>query len=321
MIDLNERGHVRQRECQTLEFKETFRLGDALIEYARTLVGMANNQGGCLVFGVTNSPRIPAGLRDNRFSNFDAKDLNRVILGYFSSDVDWSMDTFDVAGVTLGKIEVNRASLRPIVCTRSHQQKNLREGAIYFRYRGETKEVRAAELVAMLAHERDKERQLWMKHIQSIATVGPQAAHILDLSRKRIDFGSSKVLIDESLVGKLKLVKEGHFTERDGAPALRLVGDIDGVLGPDHVVVNEATYPYTETTLLEHLSIGQHAFRALIWHLDIKGNSEYHMEIQTGRTGVVHKYSNRFLARVREIVRSEPAVLTEAIAAYRARPR
>lgn len=51
MIDLNERGHVRQRECQTLEFKETFRLGDALIEYARTLVGMANNQGGSLIFG------------------------------------------------------------------------------------------------------------------------------------------------------------------------------------------------------------------------------------------------------------------------------
>src|SRR5690606_22500931 len=290
MIDLNERGHVRQRECQTLEFKETFRLGDALIEYARTLVGMANNQGGSLIFGVADRPRIPTGLRDNRFSNFDTKDLNRAILHYFSSDVDWSMDTFDVAGVTLGRIDVSRAHLRPIICTRGHQQKNLREGAIYFRYRGETREIRAAELVTMLAHERDKERQLWMKHIQSIATVGPQAAHILDLSRNRIEFGSSKVLIDESLVGKLKLVKEGHFTEREGAPALRLVGDIDGVLGPNHVVVNEATYPYTESTLLEHLSIGQLAFRALISHLEIKGNSDYYMEIQTGRTGVVHKY-------------------------------
>ena len=173
----------------------------------------------------------------------------------------------------------------------------------------------------MLAHERDKERQLWIKHIQSIATVGPQAAHILDLSRNLIEFGSSKVLIDKSLVGKLKLVKEGHFTERDGAPALRLIGDIDGVLGPDHVVLNEATYPYTESTLLERLTIGQHALRALIWHLEIKGNSEYHMEIRTGRTGIVHKYSNRFLARVREIMRSEATVLTEAIAAYRGRTR
>lgn len=321
MIDLNERGHVRQRECQTLEFKAAFRLGDALIEYARTLVGMANNQGGQLVFGVADSPRIPVGLRDDRFTNFDPKDLNRVFLSYFSSDVDWSLETIEVGDFTLGRIEVRQATLRPIVCTRSHPQKNLREGAVYFRYRGETKEIRAAELLAMLAHERDKERQLWIKHIQSIATVGPQAAHILDLSRKRIDLGTSKVLIDESLVGKLKLVKEGHFTERDGAPALRLIGDIDGVLGPDHVVVNEATYPYTESTLLEHLAIGQYALRALIWHLEIKGNSEYHMEIRTGRTGVVHKYSNRFLARVREILRSEPGVLTEAIAAYRGRPR
>lgn len=321
MIDLNERGHVRQRECQTLEFKETFRLGDALVEYARTLVGMANNQGGQLVFGVANRPRSPVGLRDDRFANFDTKDLNRIVLGHFSSDIDWSMETFSLGDLTLGCIEVKQAPFRPIVCTRAHPQKNLREGAIYFRYRGETKEIRAAELVAMLAHERDKERQLWIKHIQSIATVGPQAAHILDLSRNRIDFGSSKVLIDESLVGKLKLVKEGHFNEREGAPALRLIGDIDGVLGPDHVVFNEASYPYTESTLLEHLAIGQYALRSLIWHLEIKGNSEYHMDIPTGRTGVVHKYSSRLLARVREILRSEPAVLTEAIAAYRARAR
>jgi len=321
MIYLNERGHVRQRECQTLEFKEAFRLGDALVEYARTLVEMANNQGGQLIFGVANNPRNPVGLRDDRFANFDVKDLNRVLLGHFSSDIDWSMETIEVGGVTLGRIEVKQAPLRPIVCTRAHAQKNLREGAIYFRYRGETKEIRAAELVTMLAHERDKERQLWIKHIQSIATVGPQAAHILDLSRNLIDFGSSKVLIDESLVGKLKLVKEGHFTEREGAPALRLIGDIDGVLGPDHVVLNEAMYPYTESTLLENLTIGQHALRALIWHLEIKDNSEYHMEIRTGRTGVVHKYSNRFLARVREIMRSEATVLTEAIAAYRGRTR
>jgi hypothetical protein len=321
MIDLNERGHVRQRECQTLEFKESFRQGDALLEYARTLVGMANNQGGYLVFGVTNSPRTLVGLRDDRFANFDTKDLNRVVLGYFSSDIDWSMDTLKIDDITIGKIEVKQASLRPIVCTRSHPQKNLREGAVYYRYRGETREIRSAELVAMLAHERDKERQLWIKHIQSIATVGPQAAHILDLSRNRVDFGSSKVLIDESLVGKLKLVKEGHFKEREGAPALRLIGDIDGVLGPEHIVFNEASYPYTESTILEHLSIGQHAFRALIWHLGIKGNSEYHMEIQTGRSGVVHKYSSRLLTRVREIMRSDLLVLKEAIAAYRTRTR
>src|SRR5690606_39109633 len=124
MIDLNERGHVRQRECQTLEFKEAFRLGDALIEYARTLVGMANNQGGQIVFGVANSPRIPVGLRDERFTNFDAKDLNRVFLSYFSSDVDWSLDTIEVEGTTLGRIEVRQATPRPVVCTRSHPQKN-----------------------------------------------------------------------------------------------------------------------------------------------------------------------------------------------------
>lgn len=317
MLDLNDRGQIRQRESQALEFKESFRLGDALLEYLRTIVGMANNGGGSIVFGVSNNPRLPIGLTDSRFVSFDPRDLNRYVLDYFSSDIDWSLSTFEIGGVTLGMISVNQAVVRPIVCTRTHPGKNLREGAVYYRYRGETREIKAPELVALLQHERDKERQLWIKHIQSIATVGPQAAHILDLQNKNIDFGNAKVMIDESLLGKIKLIKEGQFSEREGAPTLRLLGDIDGVLGTDHIVINEASYPYTESTILERLPIKQYAFRALVRHLEIKGNSQYHMEIKTGRTGCVHKYSNALLMRVREILRSEPGALGEAIAAYR----
>lgn len=321
MIDLNDRGQVRQRESQVLEFKESFRLGDALLEYLRTLVGMANNVGGSIVFGVSNRPRTPVGLTDSRFSSFDSRDFNRLLLDYFSSDIDWSFSTLEIGDATLGVITVSKALIPPIVCTRSQPQKNLREGAIYYRYRGETREIKAAELVQLLQSERDKERQLWMKHIQSIATVGPQAAHILDLHNKSIDFGGAKVMIDESLLGKIKLIKEGQFTEQEGAPTLRLLGDIDGIVGTDHIVVNEASYPYTESTILERLSVGQHIFRALVWHLEIKGNSQYHMEIRTGRTGCVHKYSNALLVRIREIIRSEPDSLREAIEAYRARTR
>lgn len=319
MLDLNDRGQIRQRESQVLEFKESFRLGDALLDYLRTLVGMANNSGGAIVFGISNSPRIPVGLTDTRFSSFDSRDLNRLLLDYFSSDIDWSTSTVEVAGVSLGVISVTQAPVRPIVCTRSHTGKNLREGAIYYRYRGETREIKAGELLTLLQHERDKERQLWIKHIQSIATVGPQAVHILDLKNRNIDFGSAKVLIDESLLGKIKLIKEGQFSERDGAPTLRLLGDIDGLVGSDHIVLNEASYPYTESTILEKLAIGQYAFRALVWHLEIKGNSQYHMEIRTGRTGCVHKYSTSLLVRIREIIRSDPNTLNDAIAAYRGR--
>lgn len=318
-LDLNERGYIRQRESQSLEFKKSFRIGDAILEYLRTLVGMANNNGGSIVFGVTDNPRTPIGLQDQRFTSFDAKTFNKRLLEYFSADIEWEPSTITVAGNKLGIIAVQKAEIRPIVCTRNHDGKKLREGAIYYRYRGETKEIKSPELLAILQAERDKERQLWMQHVKDIGAIGPQAAHILDLKNKQIDFGNSKVVIDESLLHKIKLVKEGHFSEHEGAPALRLLGDIDGVLGEDGVVLNEASYPYTESTLLDKLPIGQHMLRALVWHLEIKGNSRYHMAIQTGKTGCVHKYSNAFLLRVREIIRSEENVLQEAVASYRAR--
>lgn len=321
LIELNQRGHIRQRESQSLEFKLSFRAGDAILEYLRTLVGMANNGGGSIVFGVSDNPRLPVGLQDQRFTSFDAKTINKRLLEYFSSDIEWEPSTMSVVGVELGVITVSKADVRPIVCTRNHDGKKLREGAVYYRYRGETREIRSTELLEILQAERDKERQLWMQHVKAIGAIGPQAAHILDMKNKSIDFGSSKVIIDEALLGKIKLIKEGHFTENDGAPALRLLGDIDGVLGEDGVVLNEASYPYTESTLLDKLPIGQYILRALVWHLDIKGNSKYHMAIQTGKAGCVHKYSNAFLMRVREIIRSEDNVLNEAVAAYRRRGR
>ena len=37
---------------------------------------MANNKGGQIVFGVLNSPHIPAGMTNNRFLEVDPKDID-----------------------------------------------------------------------------------------------------------------------------------------------------------------------------------------------------------------------------------------------------
>src|SRR5690606_14294270 len=134
------------------------------------------------------------------------------------------------------------ASDKPVICSKNHEGKKLREGAIYFRYRGETKEIRFPELKSMLQRERDKERDLWMNHLQSIARIGPRYTQIVDGSTGEIRVGDAKLVLDESLLEKLKLVKEGQFKEKDGAPALRLIGDIEGVLSKDHVAYTETAY-------------------------------------------------------------------------------
>lgn len=315
-LELNVRGHVRQRESQTLEFKQSFQPGD-LPEYARTLVGMANNQGGTIVFGVKNKPHEPVGLVGDRFDHFDPKDLNQVILDYFSCDVDWAFDSFDQFGKRFGLLSVTEALLKPVICAKHHDKAKLREGAVYFRYRAQTKEIRYAELAAILQAERDKEKALWMKHIQAIATVGPQAVQIVDTVRGELEVAGTKVIVDRALIEKLRVIREGQFVEKGGAPTLRLVGEISGLLDHDHVTYTEAAYPYTQDMILAKLPIKAYDFQALIWKFEVKGNPRYHTIIKTGRKAQVHKYSEQLLTLLRDKLRNNPGIIEESRQAYK----
>lgn len=283
----------------------TLRFGDSLVEYARSLVGMANNQGGVIAFGIKDKPHEVVGLLDNRFESFDPKELNKVFLEHFSVDIEWHAEIQRLGTKKIGLLFVKEATIKPIVCIKNQSKKNLREGAIYYRYRGETKEIRHSELLALLIAEREKEKQLWMKHIQSIASIGPQAVQILDTFRGEMQLGGAKVLIDKSLASKLNVVKEGQFSEKEGAPTLRLIGDLEGLVDNDHVVLTETSYPHTQTSILKKLTIGKYEFQAAVWKLGLKGNPKHHMEIKTGEKGAVQKYTEQTVSLLREKIRSD----------------
>jgi hypothetical protein len=209
-IETNSKGHITRRESFDLEFKQAFHYGDSLHDYVRSLVGMANNRGGEIIFGIKDSPREPVGLLNDKFDKLDPTKLNAVILEYFSTDLSYSIDSFTWNGKSFGVLSVQEARIKPIVCRKAHG-KQLREGAIYYRYRGETKEIRYPELAAILDAEREKEKQLWMSHIQKIASAGPSQVHILDTVKGELSVGNNTVLVDSSVVDKIKFVREGHF--------------------------------------------------------------------------------------------------------------
>lgn len=305
VLKLNEKGYVSNRESMQLEFKQAFQLGDSLHTYARTMVGMANNSGGAIVYGVKDKPHLPIGLKNDKIDKFDPSRMTQVLLEFFSHDVDWEIDTFEQHGGRFGVIRVDEAPIKPVVCSKTKQSAKLREGAIYYRYRAETREIRYQELVNLLQSERDKEKRLWMDHIQSIAQIGPQYVQIADAARGEMQVGGAKVLLDESLVKKLKVIKEGQFREREGAPTLRLVGDIDGLVSSDHAVYAESAYPHTQSTIVDQLPINQYEFQAIVWKLDAKENRRFHMEVSTGKSSVVHKYSEKFLQFIKEKIRSD----------------
>ena len=78
-FELNERGYLRKHESSDLEYKENFHRGDEMLKYIKTLVGMANNKGGQIVFGVKDSPHIPQGMTNSKFAELDPKDFENQI--------------------------------------------------------------------------------------------------------------------------------------------------------------------------------------------------------------------------------------------------
>ena len=57
-------GTIRSRESNTVEFKQSFNKGNTAA-YAKTMAAYANNSGGYIIFGITDSPSKIVGLKND----------------------------------------------------------------------------------------------------------------------------------------------------------------------------------------------------------------------------------------------------------------
>jgi len=127
--------------------------------------------------------------------------------------------------------------------------------------------------------------------------------HLLDSYTGELFVGNGKILLNEELLDKLKFVKEGSFTEKEGEglPTLRLVGDIDGVVDAD---------------LQRKLNLNQYEIQAVISKLDIKNKPKYHTAIRSGKQTQVHKYSENLVDILERMMQKE-SFLQDCISEYK----
>ena len=221
---------IISRESCTLEFKENFNKS-LLAKYAKTMAAFANRDGGYIIFGVKEKPKTVVGMRDNTFEEYDDEKLVEKLNEYFSPEIKFERTTIKYFDLFVGLIYVYKAVSKPVVCTKSVQHNNsfvIREGAIYYRYSGKSPEIKYPDLKIMLEQVKEDERKLWMQTISKIAKIGVNNLSLIDLKDGKLSvnsFGKNKeVFIDENLLSTLKFVKEGHFSEIDGDPTLKVVG-------------------------------------------------------------------------------------------------
>ena len=220
---------LRNRENSQLEFKESFNIGSRA-KYAKTAASFANNKGGYIVFGVTKEPHHIKGLNVDNFESCDPSKLTEFFNSNFIPEIEWEMGVVEYFGHALGYIYISEGQQKPIIAV-ANNGNEFQEAGIYYRYRGQSTSIKYAELRNILEKLISRERQAWLQHISTIAKSGPTNIGIVDTVNGKLFGGGKPFLIDESLLSRLKFIREGHFSESLGEPALRLLGDLQPIAG------------------------------------------------------------------------------------------
>lgn len=257
--------HVLTRESSVKEFKESFSWASIGV-YARTMAAFANARGGYIIFGITDNPRLAAGLNGAARGSFDNLDQARLTAGLndiFSPELHWEIGLFEAGGVTLGSIYTHESNTKPVVAKKSYQHEgaNLTEGDIVYRYNSRTERAKYPELMRMLDEARMKEQRALMAHFDEILKAGASNAAVLDFGRSTLQGPSGqKVLIDEGLLKQISFIREGEFDEISGAPTLKLIGEVTPAttiaIGPERIVREALTTEDVLTDFLDRTHIG-----------------------------------------------------------------
>jgi hypothetical protein len=217
---------LNNRESAQLEFKRTFNFGDKA-KYVKTIASFANNQGGYIIFGVEPSPHRLKGVNLTNFESFDPSKLTEYLNATLSPEVDWELDSFEAFGVKLGFIYIKEAREKPVVAITNKDV--LKEGSIYYRYKGQSTLIKYSELRKIIDDRLERERHAWLQHLEIISHAGPTNVGVIDTLHGRIYGGGAPFLIDEKLLRQLKFIREGHFKETGGNPTLTVLGEVQTI--------------------------------------------------------------------------------------------
>lgn len=253
-------GRLFHRESQTLEFKEQYNFA-GLVDYFRDFAAFANNKGGLLVFGVTDTPRVAVGMSAKSIDSFEKIDPEKItgfLLEMFSSNISWEQASFEVGGKTFGVFKIAEATTKPIIARKDEgKDQTIKNGEIYFRYGGRTQRIQSAELENIISHRIEQTNRDWIEHVRAIGITGPRGAIVLKSEDQITRASGAPLVVERQLAEKLKFIREGEFDQKKGAATLKVVGDVVPIdtIEIEKVVKENLTksYPLSATELVAEI--------------------------------------------------------------------
>tara|TARA_R110002096_G_scaffold432240_1_gene648767 strand:+ start:197572 stop:199119 length:1548 start_codon:yes stop_codon:yes gene_type:complete len=235
-------------ETDTTEGKESFNWGSKE-KYSKTFAGFANNKGGYILFGVKDGSFEVVGIPADRMEKFDLRKANQYLTRTYNQAFRIEIGSFGVNGKTIGTIYIHPASDKPVIC--KVDDGKLKSGDIFYRYPGETRRIQAPELEFLLKMRDRVSGGNLLEFAQKAQSLGMENAAIFDLKTGEVDGKNGSFLIDENLLPHLKFINEGQFDETEGAPSLKLLGELQTLAGDTVTVERKVKGTIAERDIIE----------------------------------------------------------------------
>lgn len=228
--------YIENEESETIEYKQSFGAikDDTLL---KSIQGMANNKGGFIVFGISeeNNDGIKKyyikGIDEKQCKNFmqDNKRINEVLIYNFRESIRFKRNCKKINQKLVAYIQIFESNDKPLINN---------NGEIYYRYNAETRKIAKLDLLRIINERQEKELHLTMKkHIENIFKNGIENSAILNVVTGKVEGKGGNFLINQDLLPKIAFIKEGHFVEKGGTPALIPKGSVE-TISADGVIIS-----------------------------------------------------------------------------------
>jgi hypothetical protein len=214
-------GETSQQDCKQSFDPKKMNL------IVKAIAALSNNRGGFIFFGVEDTQCQAVGMPDTAFQDTNIVQFSQNVKKFLTPTPDFIKTNIDLGGVNVGVIYVEKYGDPPVIVSRDGE--GLESGSILFRSPGQSAKISPGDLLILL-QERDQATQSkLLKSAQRVADIGLHNSLIVDTKAGTIEAGDTRVTIDRSLADQLEFIREGEFEEVEGAPALRLIGDVRAV--------------------------------------------------------------------------------------------
>jgi hypothetical protein len=237
--------HVRSGETDVVECKLNYSVSGAIL---KAIAGLANNKGGHILFGVKDGTSVIVGTSDDKFHALDPSILNSHLLSTLDPVPTVKKVALSIGDKSVGVMHVEKHPEGPVVALKNVGS-DVREGAIYFRYVGETRQIKPGELRQILKMREQKAVEEFSRRMSRVAA-GTEAT--IDLDSGEVAGKSGRFVIDKDLLPSIQFIREGDFSEVKGAPALRVVGEVQPISAADQSKVRIIRENITPDSIIEN---------------------------------------------------------------------